>query len=798
MHKIGQILGVLFVVLLMLVLVAGSGAYLFVQRSFPVVNGTVQVPGLDGQVTVIRDRWGVPHLYADSQRDLFFAQGYIHAQDRLWQMELNRRIGSGTLSEVLGDATLDTDKFLRTVGLRRAAEKDWEVLDAETCRCLQDYADGVNAFIDSHRDRLPLEFNLLGYEPEPWTPLDTLSWGKVMSWDLGGNWETELLRARLVAHLGADKAQDLLPPYPDGGPFIIPPEARSYAGLGTPSLAANDPLAQWLGANGPGIGSNNWVVDGSLTASGKPLLANDTHLGIQMPSIWYEMGLHGGGFNVVGFTFPGAPAVIIGHNDRIAWGVTNLGPDVQDLYLEKLNPDNPTQVEFMGQWEDVQVVKEEIKVKDQEAVVLEVRLTRHGPLLNDVVDGLEQPIAFRWTALDAARLFDSVVGVNLARDWESFREALRNWDVPSQNFVYADVAGNIGYQSPGKIPIRAKGDGTVPVPGWTGEYEWTGYIPFDELPFVYNPPTHFVVTANNKVVPDDYPYLISSGWAPGYRAQRIADLLASKAASGPLTPDDFRDIQADVYSLPGEFLTTYLLEARPENDLQERALNQVRDWDHVNSDASPGAAILAVFYQEISRAVLADELGDELFDDYAEGGQIRALESILAHADNAWLDDVSTSVVETRQAIVQRAFAATVERLSDALGDRPERWAWGRLHTATFVNNPLGVSGIGPLERLVNKGPFPMGGSGYTVYNTGYDRDFEQRTVSSQRQIVDLNDWGNCRSQHTTGQSGQPMHKHYADMIQAWRAVEHHPMLFDRPQIEAEQEGTLILRPAGK
>jgi penicillin amidase len=793
MQKIGKILGCVFVVLLILVLVVSSGAYLFVRRSFPTISGSLEVPGLYQPVTVIRDRWGVPHVYAENNHDLFLAQGYVHAQDRLWQMEFNRRIGRGTLSEVLGDETIDEDKFLRTVGLRRAAEKDWEVLDAETRQSLQDYADGVNAFIASHRDRLPIEFTLLGFEPATWTPIDSLTWGKVMCLDLGGNWETELLRAKLIARVGAEKALDLLPAYPESGPFIIPPEARSYADLGNPSLP-DDTVRLRLGVKTPGIGSNNWVVDGAKTASGKPLLANDPHLGIQLPSIWYEMGLHSGDLNLVGATFPGAPAVIIGHNDRIAWGVTNLGPDVQDLYMEKLNPDNPRQYEFMGQWEEMEVFQEEIKVKGQESIVLEVRLTRHGPLLNDAVEGLEQPIALRWTALDAMSLFVGVMRINLAQDWESFRDALRDWDAPSQNFVYADVDGNIGYQSPGRIPIRAKGDGTVPVPGWTGEYEWTGYIPFDELPYVYNPPTHFIVTANNKVVPDDYPYFLSSEWSPGYRAQRIIDLLTARMASGPLTPDDLRDIQADVYSLPGEFLTPYLLEATPENDLQERALNQVREWDRVNSAGSPGAAILAVFYQELVRAIFADELGDELFEDY--GGDILATEAVLVNAGDPWLDDVTTPAVETRQEIVQRAFVETVSRLRDQLGNRPEKWTWGRLHTATFVHNPLGRSDISLLERLVNKGPFPTGGSGYTVNNAGYDDEFNQEMVASYRQIVDLSDWSNSRSQHTTGQSGQPMHEHYADMIQAWQAVKHHPMLFDREQIETEQEGTLVLQPA--
>jgi penicillin amidase len=508
-----------------------------------------------------------------------------------------------------------------------------------------------------------------------------------------------------------------------------------------------------------------------------------------------EIGLHGGDFNVVGASFAGAPAVIIGHNDRIAWGVTNLGPDVQDLYLEKINPANPNQVEFMGRWEEMEVRTEEIAVKGQEPVLLEVRVTRHGPLLNQVVSGLEQPVALRWTALDEMHLFDSVTRIDQAQNWEEFRDALRDWDVPSQNFVYADVDGNIGYQSPGRIPIRAQGDGTAPVPGWTGAYEWTGTIPFDELPSIYNPPTHFVVTANHKVVPDDYPYLLGTDWAPGYRARRIIDLLSAKAAAAPLTADDFRDIQADLLALPNQFMTAHLLrEVAPENELGERALEQVRDWEGVSDADSPGAAIVAVFTQEIAQAILLDELGEDLLEDF--GTQLPVLESILAEAANPWLDDVTTPAVEGRREIVQRAFDETVRRLSGLFGDQPAKWSWGRLHTATFINDPLGQSDIGLLEQLVNRGPFPMGGSGYTVNNTGYDQEFEQKVVASYRQILDLSDWTKGRSQHTTGQSGQPMHPHYTDMIQAWREVRHHPMLFTRAQVEAEQVDRLILEPA--
>ena len=797
-----KILIALGVVVLVVVLVVGGGGYLFIRRSFPTTNGTIRVPGLQSEVRVYRDQWGVPNIYADNLHDLFFAQGYVHAQDRLWQMEFNRRVGSGTLSEVLGEATLEDDKFLRTIGLRRAAEKDWEGLDKDTRAALQAYADGVNAFIESHKDRLPLEFVILGatqvpgYVPAPWTPVDSLVWGKVMCWDLGANWRDELKWARFIQKLGEETTRELMPAYPQAGPFIIPPEAKDYRDLGTPDLFPDEHLARLLGNDGEGLGSNNWVVDGTMTASGKPLLANDPHLSLQMPSTWYEIGLHAPGLDVVGASFPGVPAVIIGHNERIAWGVTNVGPDVQDLYLEKVNPDNPYQVEYMGQWEDVKVVTEEIHVAGQdEPVSLEVRITRHGPIINDVVEGLAQPTAFRWTALEGQQLFRAVLLIDQADNWQEFRDALRYWDAPSQNFVYADVEGNIGYQMPGDIPIRAQGQGLVPVPGWTGEYEWTGYIPFDELPSVFNPPTHLVVTANNKVVPDDYPYFITYGWSAPYRAQRITELL-SAANPGSLTVDDMRDIQADVYSISAEKLMPYLVALEPEGWLQERVMRDLlKPWDYYLSADSAAASVFEVFYWKLVEHTFQDELG-ELYPTYLEMGNYHRplLERLVEEPDNHWWDDVSTDVRETRDDIYRAAFADALKYLGRHYGDLHTLWRWDKMHTAHF-DHPLGA--VKPLDRIFNISGVPVGGDNFTV-NPGsfkYKDLFSVNKGPSYRQIVDLSDWNNSRSMHTTGQSGQPFHKHFSDMIEPWRKVEHHPMLFDRAQIEQNREGLLVLVP---
>ena len=797
-----KILIALGVVVLVVVLVVGGGGYLFIRRSFPTTNGTIRVPGLQSEVRVYRDQWGVPNIYADNLHDLFFAQGYVHAQDRLWQMEFNRRVGSGTLSEVLGEATLEDDKFLRTIGLRRAAEKDWEGLDKDTRAALQAYADGVNAFIESHKDRLPLEFVILGatqvpgYVPAPWTPVDSLVWGKVMCWDLGANWRDELKWARFIQKLGEETTRELMPAYPQAGPFIIPPEAKDYRDLGTPDLFPDEHLARLLGNDGEGLGSNNWVVDGTMTASGKPLLANDPHLSLQMPSTWYEIGLHAPGLDVVGASFPGVPAVIIGHNERIAWGVTNVGPDVQDLYLEKVNPDNPYQVEYMGQWEDVKVVTEEIHVAGQdEPVSLEVRITRHGPIINDVVEGLAQPTAFRWTALEGQQLFRAVLLIDQADNWQEFRDALRYWDAPSQNFVYADVEGNIGYQMPGDIPIRAQGQGLVPVPGWTGEYEWTGYIPFDELPSVFNPPTHLVVTANNKVVPDVYPYFITYGWSAPYRAQRITELL-SAANPGSLTVDDMRDIQADVYSISAEKLMPYLVALEPEGWLQERVMRDLlKPWDYYLSADSAAASVFEVFYWKLVEHTFQDELG-ELYPTYLEMGNYHRplLERLVEEPDNHWWDDVSTDVRETRDDIYRAAFADALKYLGRHYGDLHTLWRWDKMHTAHF-DHPLGA--VKPLDRIFNISGVPVGGDNFTV-NPGsfkYKDLFSVNKGPSYRQIVDLSDWNNSRSMHTTGQSGQPFHKHFSDMIEPWRKVEHHPMLFDRAQIEQNREGLLVLVP---
>ena len=781
-------------------------------RALPITQGRMAVPGLEGQVTVTRDRWGVPHIYAENLSDLFFAQGYVHAQDRLWQMELNRRIGSGRLAEIFGEVALDTDRFIRTVGFRRAAEADLEVLDEETRSALEAYAAGVNAFL-AEKQPLPLEFTILRFKPEPWTPLDSLTWGKVMAWNLSINWDTEILRARFIDKLGVERAAELEPMYPENNPAVVPSEV-DYGRLSTRILEQYRQAAGWLGTSGAGVGSNNWVVDGTKSVTGKPLLANDPHLALQMPSIWYENHLVGDGIEVTGASFPGAPGVIIGHNAAIAWGVTNGFPDVQDLYVEKLNPENPHQYEYQGAWHDAVVAREEIHVKGRaEPVIEEVVITRHGPIISGIVPPAEgegedtPPLALRWTALEPSTLFRAVMSLQRASNWEEFTAALRYWDVPAQNFVYADAEGNIGYYLAGRVPIRAKGMGLVPVPGWTGEYEWTGWIPFEELPHTFNPPQHYVATANNRVVGDDYPYFITVEWMNGYRARRICDLLESKEK---LAAEDFAAMHMDFYSIPGRELARYLAELEPEDEQARRAVELIRAWDfNLTADSVAGTIFEAVQLQ-LLRLAFADKLGPELAEHYLGSGFHPMLSAtnaylgrsavlllrLLENETSPWFADAESGQPRTRDEFLLLALEKAIAELRAALGEDMNRWQWGRLHQATFAH-PLGQ--VKPLNLIFNRGPFPIGGDTDTVHQAAFIPNEPYAVKSwcaSYRQIVDVSDWGRSLAIHTNGQSGQPGSRHYADMIPLWRNGEYHPMLWERAQVEAAAEDTLVLVPA--
>jgi penicillin amidase len=784
----------------------GGVIYVLLRRPLPKTWGEERLPGLTDEVEVMRDGLGVPHLFANTLEDLYFAQGYVHAQDRLWQMELNRRTAAGRLSEIFGEVALEADRFIRRIGLRRAAEQDAPLLSEESRRLTDAYAAGVNAFIERHQQRLPLEMVLLRLKPEPWSAVDSLSWGKMMAWSLAANWETELLRATFVARLGPERAARIEPLYLRGNPLIVPPGAN-YEGLNTPLLDQYRQMKELVGILSPTHGSNNWVVDGTRTLSGKPILANDPHLAAQMPGIWYHCHLNTPDLDVIGATLPGLPGVIIGRNRRIAWGVTNAGPDTQDLYLERFNPENPHQYEYQGAWEEAKVLREEIRVKGRaEPVIEEVIITRHGPIITGNGPG-GQPMALRWTSHDPATTAEAVLGLNRAGNWQEFTAALAHWDAPAQNFVYADVDGNIGYYMAGRVPVRARGQGLLPVPGWTGEYEWTGVVPFEELPQAYNPPSHQIVTANNRIVGDDFPHFITYEYFSGYRAARITALLNEKER---LTPADMAAIEGDFYSIPASQIVPHLLKLEPRNETQRQALALLRSWNFVLDKESAAAAIYEVFLLRLLKVTFGSVLGEELAEEYVgkglsvlsptnlyAGRSTPLLIELLNEGDNRWFaNSALPKGPKNWQEAMQVSFQGALDELRGKLGKNMAGWQWGRLHGITF-GHPLGQ--VKPLNRLFNRGPFPVSGDTDTVCQMAFAPGKPYAATSwvpSFRQIIDLADTRSGLFGYPTGQSGHPGSPHYADMIETWLAVKHYPLLYERDQIEAATDGKLTLKPA--
>jgi penicillin amidase len=860
---IRSVLLVTVVAIVVAIVVVGGLLAVVTARALPQASGAARVPGLAAEVTVVRDATGIAHITAASTRDLFIAQGYVHASERMWQMEVWRHISAGRLAELFGESQLDTDRFIRTLGWRPAAERDLDAFGPATRAVLAAYTAGVNAWLDGHRDSLGLAFLASGTVPEPWMDLDTVAWGKVQAWNLGGNFTAEVFRYLADAALGDPaRTDELFPGYRDGAPVITPsdhvgsgstigavsrasiapsagvlaPDAgpateadaaaawRSVAALGQEAMElAGLDLADGL-ASDHGIGSNNWVVAPERSVSGGALLANDPHLGISMPSVWFANGLHcrtvddACPFDVAGVSFPGVPGVVLGHNARIAWGATNVGPDVQDLVLEAVDPANPDNYLHDGVSVPFALRQELIEVKGGEPVTLEVRSTVHGPILNDVDERLaDAPVmALRWTAtIEPDRTIEAVLGLNTADDFDEFRASLALYGAPSQNFVYADVDGHIGYQMPGYIPIRSDPDdrGDRPVRGDDGSGEWIGRIPFEDLPWQLDPKDGWIVTANNAAIDSFYTSFIGREWDPGYRAERIIDLLGSYGEDG-LTVEELRAIQFDSAPLRARDIGAVVREASPESEDGRTIAARIDSWDGGCEVDSMGCAAWAAWEYRVMRDLFEDELGGLARDYVGSPFSWVALERLLDEPAAAWWDDVRTlDRVEDAPAIVARALDEAGAELRDAIAS-PDRWSWGRLHTATFREMTLGLSGIGPLEWYLNDGPHSVPGTAGAINNTyyrfssaypdpddpgyrpvGIDRVFGVTNLPSYRLTIDMGDLDGARIVVTTGQAGNPFDRHYNDQIDLWRSGEAVPLPFTAEAIAEAAVSKLTLTP---
>jgi penicillin G amidase len=768
----------------------------------PRYKGSLRVKELSAPVEIFRDKWGVPHIYAQSTPDLVFAQGFIHAQERLWQMDFSHRLVAGRLSEILGSVSVPLDRWMRTLTMRRVAESEVDLLDGESRLLAERYADGVNACIQS--EPLPLEFRLLNHTPEPWTPADSLSWVKMMSWSLCVNWEAEILRARLVDRLGLETAASLEPVLPPEWVRVVPPGV-DYSCIGSAALERAAESRKFTGPSSrQGVGSNNWVLSGSRTNTGMPILANDMHLGMSAPAIWFENHLISDELHVTGVSFPGLPLVIAGHNEQLAWGFTNGFPDVQDLYMEHLRqtPDGKTEYEFRGEWLETEVRQEEIKVKDADPVIERVVVTRHGPIINSLIEGegMESSLALRWTALERANTFRTLIDMNRASSCDDFREALRGWLCPTQNVVYADRQGNIGYSFPGNIPIRARGNGAVPAPGWTGEYEWVGYIPYEELPHISNPKSGYIASANNRVVNHDYPYWVSPDYCTSSRARRIVELIEEK---GVLTVDEIKSMHMDQVSILARETMRQVTDTESGDPELAPIFKLFQNWDGALSPLHPQATIYEVFTRYLIVKITTPKLGD-LAPRFAGKGPTPILAEgsvfgehsqewllvTLSDPDSPWWD---TGDGRSRVDLINEAMRGTMDHLKKSLGPSIDDWSWGRAHGLTFGHT---LGSIKPLDRIFNRGPFPIGGDGNTIWASGSNvmNPKDHRIIGPPfRFIADLSDWNRSLGMLVPGQSGHPASEHYDDNIEYFFNGEYHPMLFDREKVMAQITAKLTM-----
>lgn len=741
----------------------------YIGKSKPVISGELDVAILEKDVTVLRDDIGVPHIEAQSDADLYRAQGYVVAQDRLFQMDLSRRQASGRLAEAVGAAAIDTDKFFRTFSLRNAAEKSWEGYDEESKQVLEWFAEGVNAFIGEAKenDTLSYEFSLLGYEPEEWTPVDSLAVGKFMAYDLGGNWSSLAVRHWALGEFTEDKAKELFIQYPEDAPSII------EANINQQVKVAGEFDAYLVPSEFNG--SNNWVVSGDKTKSGMPLLADDPHLGLSTPSIWYQMHLSSPEQNVSGVIFAGVPGIILGHNESVAWGVTNVGPDVQDLYIETPNPENPTEFRYEGEWEQAEVREEPIKVKDGKTIDFEVVVTRHGPIISDLLYEEEDPgalFSMQWTALEPTLELQAVLGFNKASNWEEFESSLEDFQAPAQNFVFAATDGTIAYKANGRVPIRKTGDGQLPVPGDSADYGWEGYVPFAELPTAVNPESGFIATANNEVVDDSYKYHITDFWAQPYRYKRIVEVLE---ASDELTSEDMMELQMDQKNLYAEeFLGDMIKSVKAESGDYEEELQLLADWDQVDSADQSAPLIFHKWMKQLPDTLLEESFPEDVYELMPGKNHItdQMMRNSFAGNDGAWVSEYGG----TRKWLTD-ALETSLTEIEEEFGNDPVDWKWGQFHQLTFPHPLAGASPI--FEMFLNPDPQPLGGSNITVQAAAFDEEGNVDHGAAWRFVADLSDLSSAYHIVGPGLSGHIKSDFFHNQVDKWAQGDYHATPID-------------------
>ncbi len=777
------------VTLIILLIIGGFFFFNMLNSSLPQYNGQIKAQHISADIEIYRDSMAIPYIVANNDGDAAFALGYVHAQERMFTMDLARRAGAGRLSEILGTATIPFDLMFRTVGIKRMAEMIQSRMDKNSLNILQSYSDGVNFYLSQKKENLPIEFDILNYTPYKWKPLDCLIMGRMMAWELNISWWTDVVFSGLVQKLGPEKVKDIFPDYPENAPYVIPPELKKLPNISGDLMDTDRKFRKFFGIQGTHIGSNNWVVNKTMSASGSPIIANDPHLGYSAPGKWYAAVIRSGDWNAEGYTLPGVPVFVIGKNQNISWVLTNIMLDDADFYAEKIDSSGKNYF-YENRWFPLTIIRDTIIVKDSSSVPFKIRLTGHGPIISDIhpykvlypdtkLD--TSAVSMRWSAQDFSDEFTAFLKINKARNWKEFKASFSTYAVPGQNFVYADNGGNIGYVFGGRLPLRSDQNPTFIFDGTTSKYDWKGYVPPSEIPDLFNPPENYIASANNKTL-RDFKYHISNLWEPPSRIERITELLHSRTKH---SVSDYMKYQVDIVSPYAEELTRYILNAFNGVKIKDinlkLSLELFKNWDYEMNQYSQVPSLYAVFFNHLLQNIYKTKMGHDLYNEFLFTTNVpyRSVMQLMENPNSWWFDDQATSSIEDRDQVIRKSLSEALTDLEQRFGKDLKEWQWGKLHHAVFKHAFSGFSSI--IDNVIDIGPFEIGGDGTTIFNTEYPfyesieqfprfshYEYENDLGPSMRYIYDFSRPDEFYMILTTGESGNIMSDHYSDMSEMW------------------------------
>lgn len=801
MKKWHKILAGLILLFIILLTATGIFSYYMLGKNLPDYNSEISTSSINGDVEIIRDSNAVPYIFASNDEDAAFALGYVHAQDRMFQMDLLRRAGEGRLSEIFGSSTVPFDRMFKTIGIYKNVEQNFERMNPLTKRMLNSYSNGVNKYLEEKTGNYSAEFDVLGYLPYKWKPAHSLVIAKLMAWELNISWWTDIAYIHLIQKLGEEKVREIIPDYKENAPTIIPAEIKNYSAVNLDFIKTDKRFREFVGFTGTHIGSNNWVVNGKKSSSGKPIIANDPHLAFQIPGKWFVVSIRSNEWNAEGFSLPGLPGIVIGKNENISWVLTNVMADDADFYLEKIDS-SKTKYLFDNNWQNLNKQRDTIIVKDSSNVIFDIYKTHRGPIIseihpynhlykNEYQNNLN--ISMRWTALEFSDELFAIQKVNRASNWNEFKEGVRDFTVPGQNFVYADKEGNIGYICAAKLPIRNLNSPSILFDGTTSAYDWKGFVPFEEMPKLFNPSENFIASANNKTV-KEFKYHISNIWEPSSRIEKIRELLTSKEIH---SADDYKNYQMDFYSHYSKKIIPYILNAFKEVKIKDSnlklALELLDKFDFVMDAESQTPSIYLVFYQHFIDNIFKDEMGEELLKEYKFIANVpyRKIEEMIQDQYSQWFDNVNTEKIETRDDIIRESLVDALSTLEKQFGKDLTYWQWGKIHKVTFKH--LFSASSDAAGMLLDDGPYEIGGDGTTIFNTEYsfNAPYENKLGPSMRFIYDFANEEYFEYIIPSGQSGHFLSDHYKDITAKWLNGKYNKIYFNEDTIKEKAKNIM-------